>query len=357
MSADVREPAVRPAGYALTRRGRASFLTHRRSLLLASSLLVLLAAAMLLSLCVGETLVAPSHALRVVLGGQDPDGFTVGTLRLPRVVLGALVGAAFGVSGALVQTVARNPLASPDVIGISHGASAVTVGLLAYGVVDDTAEAALAAVAGGVATAALVWGTAWRRGINAQRFVLIGVGISIALGAVTQLFLTKGDALQAEQAKVWMSGSLNGAVWSQSWPVLGVLAVVACALPWAARAQRVVGLDDLTATSLGVRLGRSRLGLAALGVLAASIAVGASGPVDFVALVAPQVALRLARTAQIPLASSALGGALLVVLADLLARTALDPTELPVGVVTAFIGAPYLMWLLVRGRPGQASRG
>ncbi|MFE0174157.1 FecCD family ABC transporter permease [Streptomyces sp. NPDC059002] len=340
---------VRPAGYAVLRVHRAAFLVHRRAALVAVGLAVLLAASCLAYLCVGESFVSPGEALKVVLGQPSADELVVGTLREPRMVVGLLVGAAFGVAGGLIQTVARNPLASPDIIGISQGASALTVGAMTFGITSYTALPYLS-VLGGVLAAALVYVFAWRGGLHATRFVLIGIGFAIALRSVTTLFMTKGDYLVAQQAQIWMTGSLNGRGWAEAEP-LGL--VLLCLLPfvlWAARAQRSVTMDDDTATALGVRLGRVRLGLVVLGVVLASVATGAAGPVDFVALLAPQIARRLTRTAQIPLFCSALLGALIMVLADLLARRLFSPTELPVGVLTAAVGAPYLIWLIIRSR-------
>ncbi|GCD35539.1 ABC transporter permease [Streptomyces chrestomyceticus JCM 4735] len=252
-------------------------------------------------------------------------------------------------AGALIQTVARNPLASPDVIGITQGASALTVGAMTYGITSYAVLPYLS-VAGGVLAAALGYVFAWRGGLHATRFVLIGIGFAVALRSVTQLFLTKGDYTVAQQAQVWLTGSLNGRGWAEAAPLGWALPALLPAVLWAARAQRTVTMDDGTATALGVRLNRTRLGLAALGVVLASMATGAAGPVDFVALLAPQTARRLTRTAQIPLLCSALLGAVVVVLGDLLARKLLAPTELPVGVLTAAVGAPYLIRLIIRGR-------
>ncbi|MDX3329540.1 MULTISPECIES: iron chelate uptake ABC transporter family permease subunit [Streptomyces] len=356
MSADTAVPVrtpVRPAGYRVVRVGkRARFLLHRRAALVAVALVVLLAAVCVAYLCTGESFVAPAEAVKVVLGQPSPDELVVGTLRLPRMVVGLLVGAAFGIAGALIQTVARNPLASPDIIGISQGASALTVGAMTFGLTSYTVLPYLSVV-GGIAAAALVYVFAWRGGLHATRFVLIGIGFAIALRSVTTLFLTKGDYLVAQQAQIWMTGSLNGRGWDQAAPIGWALLVLLPAVLWAARAQRTVSMDDDTATALGVRLGRVRLGLVALGVVLASVATGTAGPVDFVALLAPQIARRMTRTAQIPLLCSALLGAVIVVLADLLARRLFSPTELPVGVLTAAVGAPYLIWLIIRGHGGR----
>ncbi|MEU3458426.1 iron chelate uptake ABC transporter family permease subunit [Streptomyces sp. NPDC006733] len=344
---------VRPAGYTVLRAGGGTFLLHRRAAAVAVVLTLLLAAACVGYLCVGESFVSPADVVDVVLGRPSPDELVVGELRMPRLVLGLLVGAAFGVAGALVQTVARNPLASPDVIGVTHGAGAVTVAAMTFGLTSYTALPYVA-IAGGLGAAALVYAFAWRKGMHASRFVLIGIGFSVALASLTQLFLTKGDYLVAQQAKVWLTGSLNGRGYEQAGPLALVMLLLLPCVVWAARAQRTVSFDDDTATSLGVRLDRVRLGLVVIGVLLASVATGAAGPVDFVALLAPQIARRLTRTAQIPLLCSALAGALIVVVADLLARRLLAPTELPVGVLTAAVGAPYLMWL-IRSRSGGTS--
>ncbi|WSQ06438.1 iron ABC transporter permease [Streptomyces sp. NBC_01231] len=340
---------ARPAGYSVVRVRDNSFLLHRRAVVIAAVLTVALAVTVVASLCIGESFVSPTEVVRVLLGKPSPDELVVGTLRLPRLVTGLLVGAAFGIAGALVQTVARNSLASPDVIGVTHGAGAATVTAMTFGVTSPTALPYVAIV-GGLSAAVLVYAFAWRKGLHATRFVLVGIGVSIALGSLTRLFLTKGDYLVAQQAKVWLTGSLNGRGYDQAAPLALTMLVLLPPLLWAARAQRAVSLDDDTATALGVPLGRVRLGLTALGVVLASVATGAAGPVDFVALLAPQIARRLTRTAQIPLLCSALTGALIVTAADLLARRMFSPTELPVGVLTAAVGAPYLMWLIARTR-------
>ncbi|MBW5420371.1 iron chelate uptake ABC transporter family permease subunit [Streptomyces sp. BG9H] len=351
-----RAAAVRPGGYALVRRGRASFLVHRRAAIASCVLAVLTAAVCLAYLCLGERYVAPDEVLNTLTGQPSTADFVVGELRLPRLVLGLMVGAAFGVGGALIQTVARNPLASPDIIGVSQGASALTIGALTFGV-GSFSVLPYFSVAGGMIAAALVYFFAWRGGLHAARFVLIGIGVAIALRSVVHLFITKGDYLVAHQAQVWITGSLNGRGWDEAAPLGWTLLALTPCVVWAARAQRNAAFDDDTATALGVPLQRTRLGLALLGVFLASVATGAAGPVDFVALLAPQIARRLTRTAQIPLLCSALLGALIVVAADLPARLLFAPVELPVGVLTAAVGAPYLIWLIVKDRSVRGSTG
>ncbi|MCX4764621.1 iron ABC transporter permease [Streptomyces sp. NBC_01275] len=334
---------------------RVSVLLHRRSLGVAAALLVLLGAVMLASACLGQTYVPPGEVYRTLRGEPGPYDLIVDELRAPRIVLGALVGAALGLSGALVQTVTRNPLASPDVIGVGHGAAAATVLALATGAIASPGAMPAVSVAGGLAAAALVYALAWRRGMQPNRFVLTGVGIGVALSAVVQLYIADSELEAAEQVKLWLTGSLNGRGWEQARPLSVVLLLSVPALVWAARAARPLGLDADTASALGVRVDRVRLGLTVLGVVLAATATGAAGPIGFVALTAPQLARRLTSTPQLPLVTSALTGAFILVAADLVARTLLPPLEIPVGALTALIGGPYLLWLLGR-EPGSARR-
>ncbi|MFD5076113.1 FecCD family ABC transporter permease [Streptomyces sp. NPDC058371] len=328
-----------------------SLLLHRRSALVVGVLFVLLFGVMLGSACAGRTYVPPGEVWQVLRGQRTAYDLVVGELRVPRIVLGAAVGVALGLAGALVQSVTRNPLASPDVIGVGHGAAAATVLALATGVAASPGALPAVAVAGGLAAAALVYVLAWRHGMQPSRFVLTGVGIGVALSAVVQLYLTETELAAAEQLKLWLTGSLNGRGWAQAAPLGWVLALSLPALVWASRALRPLGLDADTAAALGVRVHRDRLGLTALGVVLAATATGAAGPIGFVALTAPQLARRLTRTPQLPLAASALTGAIVVVAADLAARTLLPPLEIPVGALTSLVGGPYLLWLL--GRSGR----
>ncbi|GAA3974493.1 iron chelate uptake ABC transporter family permease subunit [Streptomyces plumbiresistens] len=327
---------------------RVSLLLHRRSAAAAVTLFVLLAAVMLAAACLGQTYVSPVEVWRTLRTGAGPYDLVVGELRVPRIVLGALVGAALGVSGALVQTVTRNPLASPDVIGVGHGAAAATVLALATGTVGSPGAMPAVSVAGGLAAAALVYVLAWRRGMQPSRFVLTGVGIGVALSAVVQLYLTDSELEAAEQVKLWLTGSLNGRGWEQAGPLATVMLLCLPALVWASRAVRPLGLDPDTAAALGVRVDRARLGLTVLGVVLAATATGAAGPIGFVALTAPQLARRITRTPQLPLLCSGLTGAFVLVAADLAARTLLPPLEIPVGALTSLVGGPYLLWLLGR---------
>ncbi|MEU9332292.1 iron ABC transporter permease [Streptomyces sp. NPDC048290] len=339
---------VAKTAWVLRPRPRVSILVHRRSATVAVALALLLLAVMTASASLGQTVVTPLTVWETLRGRDPAHHLVVGELRVPRIVLGALVGAALGTAGALIQSVTRNPLASPDVIGVGHGAAAATVLALATGTVASPGALPVVSVAGGLAAAALVYVLAWRHGMQPSRFVLTGVGVGVALSAVVQLYLTDSELEAAEQVKLWLTGSLNGRGWEQAGPLAVVLLAAVPALVWAGRAMRPLGLDPETAGALGVRVDRTRLGLTLIGVVLAATATGAAGPIGFVALTAPQLARRLTRTPQLPLLGSALTGAVVLVAADLAARTALPPLEIPVGALTALVGGPYLLWLLGR---------
>ncbi|MFF7340324.1 FecCD family ABC transporter permease [Streptomyces sp. NPDC008163] len=318
---------------------------------------LLLAAAAFLVFClsigVGDFPIGLSRVIATVLGGgEQVDRFVIMDLRMPRALAGVLVGVALGVSGAITQSVARNPLASPDILGITGGASAVAVFLVtvsggAATAITDSLGLSAAALLGGLGTGLLVYFLAWRRGIDGFRLILIGISVSAAMEAITTWLLTSADIRDVARAQAWLVGSLDNRSWSEVrvalWCTLVLLAVVVCL----AFQFKPLHLGDEVAAGLGVRFGRVRAVMLLCAVLLAAAAVSAAGPVPFVALVAPQVAMRLARHPTPPMAASGLVGALLLTGSDLVARTAL-PDGLPVGVVTAAIGGPFLVYLLVR---------
>jgi iron complex transport system permease protein len=260
------------------------------------------------------------------------------------------------VAGALTQAVARNPLASQDVLGVTAGAGAAAVAVIALGGTSGVVGPLLAgvglpvaAVIGGLGAAALAYALAWRHGLDGYRLVLVGIGIDAAATALIDWLLVITKVQDAARATVWLTGSLNGRGWEQVVPVAVALVVlVPAALLLSARVG-VLQLGDDSARGLGLRVDRTRAALVVLAVALAAVATSAAGPIAFVALVVPQICLRLAHAARPPLLASAIGGALLVVAADLVARTML-PVELPVGIVTAVLGAPYLLFLLTRRR-------
>ncbi|THC44436.1 iron ABC transporter permease [Streptomyces sp. A1499] len=318
---------------------------------------LLLAAATFLVFClsisIGDFPIGLSRVMATIVGrGEQVDEFVIMDLRMPRAMAGLVVGVALGVSGALTQSIARNPLASPDILGITGGASAVAVCLVtvsggAAAAVVSSVGLSAAALAGGLGTGLLVYFMAWRRGIDGFRLILIGISVSAVMEAITTWLLVTADIRDVARAQAWLVGSLDNRSWDEVWVALWCSLALLVVVTAVAFQFKPLHLGDDVAAGLGVRYSRVRAVLLLCAVLLAAVAVSAAGPVPFVALVAPQVAMRLARCPTPPLAASGLVGALLLIGADLTARTAL-PITLPVGVVTAAIGGPFLVYLLVR---------
>ncbi|MDQ0603841.1 iron complex transport system permease protein [Streptomyces canus] len=302
-----------------------------------------------LALGTGEYTISPADVVRTLLGnGSRRTDFIVNELRLPRLVTGILVGAALGLSGALFQSLTRNPLGSPDIVGFTYGSA--TGGLLVVLLAGGTGgQIAAGAVGGGLATAILVYVLAWRHGIHGYRLVLVGIGVSALLQGVNAYLLAKARFTQAAQAMVWLNGSLNGRGWQDVRPAALGLLVVLPLVALAASRLKILEMGDDVAGGLGVPVQRTRLLILVLGTAACAVATAAAGPIPFVALVAPQLARRLTRAPGPNLLAATCTGAFLVVAADFASQRIHETAQLPVGVVTAVVGGLYL-GLLLRGQ-------
>lgn len=318
--------------------------------LILAGLAVVLAAA---SLSVGAyTLPLPDLLQTLVGQGSGSDEFIIFRLRMPRLVLAVLVGCAFGVAGALFQTLLRNPLASPDIIGISQGASvAAAFSILVLGL--SGAAVSLAAFLGALVVAAGIYLLAWRGGVTGFRFVLIGVGVAFMVQAVLGYLITRGDVREVQQALVWMVGGLGSASWTDIAVVAAAL-VVLLPLVWVFSARlRLLQLGDDTAGGLGLRPESARLAILFLGVALVAAATAFVGPLAFVAFVSAPIARRMLGTGGLALVPSALVGSVLVVAADFAAQHLLPgAVQVPAGIVTGLVGAPYLLWLLATTNRG-----
>ena len=308
---------------------------------LAGTVLALFAA----SLMVGNTFYGPGEVLRVFLGRPTAGAaFTVGELRLPRAALGLLAGACFGVAGATFQSLLRNPLASPDIIGISSGASAAAVVGIVVLSLDETAVSVLA-LGGALVTALVLHLLAGRGGFTGARLILVGIGLAAMLRSMVAYVLSQAAAWEMQSAMRWLAGSLNGATWLRVAPLAVASTVFLAALPAAGRTL---------AASLGVGVARSRLGLMLAAVVLLAFATAAAGPVAFVAFMAGPIAARLVGPGASLLPAAGLVGATLVLAADLAGPLAFAH-RYPVGVVTGVLGAPYLVVLLIRSNRAGGS--
>ena len=323
---------------------------RRRSLrrrVVVAVLAVLIAAVALLSLMVGNTFHPLDDVVRVALGQDVPGAtFTVGRLRLPRTALAVLVGMCFGLAGVAFQTMLRNPLASPDIIGISSGASAAAAFAIVTLSLDDGQVSAFA-IAAGLLVAVVVYALAKRGGVAGTRLVLVGIGVAAMLDSLTAYVLSNAAQWDLQEATRWLTGSLNGSSWPQVVPVLVALVVLTPVLLSRSRDLAATQLGDDAASALGVRVDRTRLVVIVAAVGLISFATAACGPIAFVAFLSGPIAARLVGPSGSLLVPSALVGALLVLVADVVGQYALG-TRFPVGVVTGVLGAPYLIWLIVR---------
>jgi len=340
-------PQARPASVEIVRTARRR--PARRARLVVAGLSVVLLGVFTARVLLGDFTITIPDFFRILFGEDIPGAsFILMESKLPRAVLGVLVGSAFGVGGAIFQTTLRNPLASPDIIGVSLGASAAAV----FAIVSfdqSGAGVAMAAIVGAVGVAALVRLVA---GPGAgYRLVLVGVGVAAALGSVIQYLFTRADVWDAQLVLRWMTGSVSGADWPTIRLLMLFLLVLAPVMVWLARSLGITELGDDAAAGLGVTPRRTDA-LLLLAVVLTAVAVAAGGPIAFVSFLAGPIA-RALNGGRTTLLGAGLVGAIVVVAGDYVADYLLADINFPVGVVTGAFGAPFLFWLLARGRTGR----
>ena len=326
-------------------RGRSRRAVRRRGVLAVMGLLVL--ACYAATLMYGQTFYGPGDVVRVILGEPLPGAsFTVGELRLPRASLAVLTGASFGLAGVTFQTMLRNPLASPDLIGISSGASAAAVVAIVVLSMSGTIVSLLA-IAAALLTALLIYLLAFKDGVVGTRLILVGIGIAAMLDSVISYVIVRAATWDLQTAMRWLTGSLNSATWEQLLPLLGAFVVAVPVLLVNSGNLGLMQLGDDAASGLGVRVERTRLVVIVAAVTLIAFATAAAGPIAFVAFLSGPIAARIVGGGGSLMVPAALVGALLVLGADMVGQFALG-TRYPVGVVTGALGAPYLIYLLVR---------
>jgi iron complex transport system permease protein len=324
-----------------------------RTAVVCGVLVVLLLALAIVGVGTGDYPLSPGEVVTTLLGGGDQSSaFIVETLRLPRVVCALLVGGALGLAGSIFQTITRNPLGSPDVVGFTYGSACAAVAAITLAGADGAAVS-LAAVGGGLLTAALVLALAWRHGIQGYRLVLVGIGLGLLLRSITDYLLTRARYEDAVTSVVWITGSLNGRGWEDVRPLALALAVLVPAALLLGRTLRTLELGDELARALGASVERGRIALVVVATAVTAVATAAAGPIAFVALSAPQIARRLTRAPGPNLVPAMLTGAVLLQASDLAAQRLWPGRDLPVGVVTGVTGGLFLCWLLAREWRGR----
>lgn len=327
----------------------------RGSALIIASLLLGMIVLAMFCLSVGSVNIPMKDVLRSITGqNMGSSELILLKFRLPRILAAILIGAALAVSGALLQGVIRNPLASPDILGVTGGASAASVAFLTLFTGYSVHWVPVVAVIGALLAVLINYTLAWKRGISTYRLVLIGLGLSTALGALTMFLLISGPAYLAAQVLNWMTGSIYGI----SWKYVGVIApwiIVFIPLSFVyAKELTIQSLGDSMATGLGSRLQITRVMVLLYSVALAGAAVGVAGMISFLGLMSPHIARRLVGNSySLVIPVSALIGAILLLLADLAGRMLFMPLDIPAGVFTAGIGAPFFLYLLFKRKPVQ----
>ncbi|WP_255570608.1 iron ABC transporter permease [Cohnella sp. CFH 77786] len=330
-----------------------SFLFHKKTLFWALLLLLGNVAAIAVSTGMGDMYIRPLDAVNAILGkGTEEHELVVQTLRLPRTIAAFLVGASLAAAGAILQGLIRNPLASPDIIGITGGASVAAVAFITYfaGTVS-IGWLPVAAMIGAGITSLIIYLLAWKKGVSPIRLVLIGIGVNFLLQSAVKTMLVLSPIQTAGQAYVWLTGTVYGTPWEMVWAMLPWTLVLLPLAMVCARNVNVLQLGDDIATSVGSAVQRQRFVLMLISVALAGSAVAAGGGISFVGLIAPHMTRKLIGPSfggVLPV--SALIGGWIVVAADLVARTAFLPHDVPVGVFTAGVGAPFFIYLLYRYR-------
>ncbi|WOD36947.1 iron ABC transporter permease [Nodosilinea sp. E11] len=344
--------SIRPQRFPL------SFRVDRRVPAVLAVLVAIALLSLIFNVSQGEYPVPPLEVVKTILGfpASLDYAFVVNTLRLPRALVALLVGMGLATAGTILQGLTRNPLAAPEIIGINAGASLVAVALIVLFPQVAVGWLPIAAFLGGLGAAIAIYLLAWNGGSSPMRLILVGIGLTSLTGAFTTLMITFGNIYDVSQALVWLTGSVYGRSWEHLWPLLPWLAVFLPLTLVLARDLDTLNLGDNLAQGLGSRVEWTRSLLLLCAVALAGASVATAGTIGFVGLMAPHLARNLVGPSHAGLIpAAALTGACIVELADIVGRLAFAPIELPCGVITAIIGAPYFLWLLYRDGQRPAS--
>ncbi len=312
-------------------------------------LLLVLLGLIVLSLSIGETDLSIVQSVWAVFGQGDVFAvFLIQELRLPRIIAAVLSGAALAVGGCLLQTLARNRLATPNVIGLDNGATAFAVASIVAVPVSLAAPAL--ALTGAATAAALAFGLSAGAGARGYRFIIMGIGVGAVFGALTNFMLARTDMDSANSAYPWTVGSLNARP-EEAIYWLGYALILSVPLAvYLARSLNTMRLSDAVAIGLGTSIHRTRWMTLVVTVILTGFSVALAGPIGIIALAAPEAARSMSPANRVPIVPAALVGSCLMLLADTIGQHAFSPIEVPVGLITAIVGGPYLIWILLRQR-------
>jgi iron complex transport system permease protein len=333
--------------------GLLSFLIHRKTVFISMILLLILISVAIINTGLGEMRISPLNVVRSVLGlGSDEYAMVINKLRLPRIVIGILVGASLAVAGAILQGIIRNPMASPDIIGVTGGASVAAVTFLTYWVGTVSIRFLPAfAMLGAAVVSIVLYGLAWKKGVTPIRLILVGIGMSSLMSAATTMMIVFSPKNDAGQAYLWLTGSVYATNWDNVMTILPWTVILIPVAFLLARHINIGQLGDDIAAGAGSPVELNRLLLLLISVALAAAAVSVAGAIGFIGLIAPHMARKLiGSNAGSVLPVSALLGAIIITVADLAGRTFFLPLDVPVGVFTSAVGAPFFIYLLYTRR-------
>ena len=331
-----------------------SFHLNRRVPVILLILTLMTVVAMVLSVGYGEYPISPIDVVKTLLGIPTANGdyaFIINTLRLPRTITAFLVGLGLAIAGTITQGITRNPLAAPGIIGVNAGATLAAVSLIILLPNAPVSLLPFAAFGGALTVSLLIYLLAWQGGSSPVRLILVGIGFSLIAGALTDIMITFGEINSVSQALVWLAGSVYGRSWSQVYSLIPWIIIFGLMALLLTRELNTLNLGDEVARGLGSRVEWQRGLLLLTAVALAGASVATAGAVGFVGLMSPHLGRQLVGASHEGLLPvSAMMGGMLVVVADLLGRVLFVPLELPCGIITAAIGAPYFVYLLISQR-------
>ncbi len=330
---------------------------NKKFIIVISVLLLMIFGTFLISLNTGSLSISPSDVIKTLIGqGSKAHEIAIFKLRLPRIVIGILVGTALAISGTILQGVTKNDLADAGILGINSGAAlfvVVYIYLMNGNVYDGVSNLTIftmpiVALSGAIFGAFLIYALAWRNGINSSRLLLVGIGINIAFTSILTIFQLRFTTQEFNRVMAWTNGSIWGASWKYVIAVLPFILVFTLLTLYKSRYLDALNLGDEVATGLGVEVEKERRKLIVFSVVLAGVATSVAGSIGFLGLVAPHIARKLVGPKHIKLIpTSALVGSVILLVADTIARNIIAPMELPVGIVVAVIGVPYFIYLML----------
>lgn len=329
-----------------------SFLIENKVLIILPVLILISILLLILGVSVGSTMIQPWTIVENLIGiGDGEYSFIIKTLRLPRTILALMVGSSLAVSGLILQGLIRNPLASPDIIGITGGAKVAAVLFLTYFSAVSIKWIPVVAIIGAGISFLIIYILAWKKGVSPIRLVLIGIGIEAGMGALVTMMIVLSPTYSTSEAYIWLTGSVYGANWND---VLAMLPWIIIFIPTSISFSRKINVQELgddLSVSFGLNVQLNRFILIIVSVALAGSAVAFAGGIGFIGLIAPHIARKLVgRSFGSLVPVSALIGGLIVMLADVVARTMFLPLDLPAGVFVSGMGAPFFIYLLYRNR-------